>query len=986
MEDTLFNKGSEWRKWDLHFHTPSSYDYKNKSITDNEIVETLIQNEIAVVAITDHHIIDIPRIKNIQKISKDKGLTVLPGIEFCSDMRGNEPIHFIAIFSENSNIEFIWNEINSKAKIAEQRVQGKKDNEIYCDLIDTCKLINELGGIISIHSGSKQNSIEVITNKLPVKMAQKRDIVKNINIFEIGNIEDQEEYINCVFPKIGILPMIMCSDNHNVKDYSVKCSCWIKADPTFEGLKQIIFEPSERAFIGEKPYILENVENNKTKYIKSLHIKQINDYKEEYGIWFKDVIIEFNKELIAIIGNKGSGKSAISDILGLLGDTHNSGENNSNFSFLSKNKFLKKGYAENFEAELLWEDESSNIKNLSNEIDLTQNEKVKYLPQNYFESITNEINGKGFTNTLKGVIFNHIPKDLRYGKFNFDELEEYRSSSINKDLILLNNKIKSISSEIIDLEKRRHPNNLQTISNLLVEKEKELKIHIKTKPKEVKAPPKDKSLNEQLRKKLNDIDDLFNKLEELNNQIEEKQIEKQNLVDAKEDLQQLLDDIERFENEINEYKKTYKKRFLTHGIDIESIIKFATHKQSIKKKIISYEKQIKNISILLKPFENIEKEFKTDKNKIDSAMFKSLLVKSKNIQSKINDLKKELSKPEKEYQTYKEKLRSWNEKYIIINGDAKHPSKYPNTIEFYKSEIMFITSQLQTELDEKRNQRLKTALNIFNKKKEILALYESFKNSIDNVISKDNKFLDKFNMEITDSFKLKNNFYDKFLSFVNKNKKGSFYGILDGEKNIRKIFEEKELNEENNIEIILKSIIEYLENDKRAGIKEKDKSREISEQIDQLDEFYEYIFSLEYLEPIYELKLDNKSLDELSPGEKGALLLVFYLMIDKETIPLIIDQPEDNLDNQSVFKILTHFIKAAKKRRQVIIVTHNPNIAIGADAEQIIYVNIEKNNNYNFKYMTGSIEFHEINKHIVDILEGTMPAFDKRKLKYFNEQ
>jgi ABC-type lipoprotein export system ATPase subunit len=51
-------------------------------------------------------------------------------------------------------------------------------------------------------------------------------------------------------------------------------------------------------------------------------------------------------------------------------------------------------------------------------------------------------------------------------------------------------------------------------------------------------------------------------------------------------------------------------------------------------------------------------------------------------------------------------------------------------------------------------------------------------------------------------------------------------------------------------------------------------------------------------------------------------------MIDKETIPLVIDQPEDNLDNKSVFEMLSVFIKQAKKRRQIILVTHNPNLAI----------------------------------------------------------
>jgi ABC-type lipoprotein export system ATPase subunit len=136
------------------------------------------------------------------------------------------------------------------------------------------------------------------------------------------------------------------------------------------------------------------------------------------------------------------------------------------------------------------------------------------------------------------------------------------------------------------------------------------------------------------------------------------------------------------------------------------------------------------------------------------------------------------------------------------------------------------------------------------------------------------------------------------------------------------------------------------------------------------------------MDPLYELKLDNKTLSQLSPGEKGALLLVFYLMADKDDIPLIIDQPEDNLDNKSVFQILTHFIQLAKKQRQIIIVTHNPNLAVGANAEQIIYVEIDKKNKNKFSYESGSIENPNINKRIVEILEGTMPAFDKRKLKY----
>ena len=69
------NKGSEWRIWDLHLHTPSSYDYKDKSVTNEDIVNELTANGVSVVAITDHNTIDIERINELRHLGESKGLT-----------------------------------------------------------------------------------------------------------------------------------------------------------------------------------------------------------------------------------------------------------------------------------------------------------------------------------------------------------------------------------------------------------------------------------------------------------------------------------------------------------------------------------------------------------------------------------------------------------------------------------------------------------------------------------------------------------------------------------------------------------------------------------------------------------------------------------------------------------------------------------------------------------------------------------------------
>lgn len=119
-------RGSEWRKWDLHIHTLSSYDYKDKSITNEDFINKLVDNNISAIAITDHHIIDIERIRSIQKIAKEKGVVVFPGIEILSDARGREPIHVIGIFSPEGNLEYIWSQIQEKTNIS--KIQGERKN------------------------------------------------------------------------------------------------------------------------------------------------------------------------------------------------------------------------------------------------------------------------------------------------------------------------------------------------------------------------------------------------------------------------------------------------------------------------------------------------------------------------------------------------------------------------------------------------------------------------------------------------------------------------------------------------------------------------------------------------------------------------------------------------------------------------------------------------------------------------------------------
>jgi predicted ATPase len=99
-----------------------------------------------------------------------------------------------------------------------------------------------------------------------------------------------------------------------------------------------------------------------------------------------------------------------------------------------------------------------------------------------------------------------------------------------------------------------------------------------------------------------------------------------------------------------------------------------------------------------------------------------------------------------------------------------------------------------------------------------------------------------------------------------------------------------------------------------------------------------------------------------------------------------LDQPEENLDNETVVSLLVPVLNEAKQRRQIIMITHNPNLAVVCDAEQIIYSVFDRKAGSKISYFPGSIENSTTNKHAVDVLEGTKSAFDNRGSKYHEQR
>jgi len=225
-------------------------------------------------------------------------------------------------------------------------------------------------------------------------------------------------------------------------------------------------------------------------------------------------------------------------------------------------------------------------------------------------------------------------------------------------------------------------------------------------------------------------------------------------------------------------------------------------------------------------------------------------------------------------------------------------------------------------------------------------------------------------------------FATRLLSVLALNRRGSFLGIDDGRARAEALMEVTTWEDPESVKSFLDSVDTALHFDQREN---PPSSVQLKDQLlkgKKPEEVLDLLYGLEYIRPRYILRWEGKDLSMLSPGERGTLLLIFYLLIDKGDMPLLIDQPEGNLDNHTVAKVLVGCIKEARKRRQVFIVTHNPNLAVVCDADQVIHAYMDKANGNAISYTSGSLENPAMSQYVTDVLEGTRWAFQVRGSKY----
>lgn len=854
------NRGSEWRIWDLHFHTPSSCDYKDSSVTNEDIVKGLAAAGVSVVAITDHYVIDVERIKELQKIGQSHHLSVLPGIEFCSELGGSEAIHFIGIFPETADLESIWTKIQGQCNLTKADIDDRGGYErVCCEFVKTCNLILSLGGIVTVHAGKKSNTLEGIKNNLLVKQELKQDLLSRFRpLLDVGKPEDIEGYRKHVFPEIGFsLPVIMCSDNHNIKEYSVKEKMWIKADPTFEGLKQILYEPDERV----------RIQTTKPDEKNVYHVIDSITLNEE-GFWNDTLLL--NPNLNAIIGGRSTGKSSL---LKAIAAKHGS-------KAIEADDYIR-GHLDG--VTIQWQDGTDQI-----------GREIDYFKQSYMHDIASE-NSK--LNEIVEEIIKNKDKSCLLDKYY--ETTKETTKRISQGVFMLFQTYKDFVEKSNNLKALGKKEGVQQQIALLKAKIIELQ-------KGSEITPEDQLAFESQAAK---IKDNMKNVECADNDLKV--------------LQRLLS-LTPFNNNFEEENKT---NTLSFGLNLSE---FAREFKNLK---INTEQQFCNL---------VRKYIESTQRSKDKLL------------AQCNEIA--------EYATYKKGL-------ACIEGNKELKDITAKLTEEEKKLSMIEACQVQLDV---LKLKIKEYIN------EVVEKHCLMKASAEDVVKNLNISYDGLTIDV-----VLNHHRDRLQQFL----EARLY--LRG-------YERQEY---------LTKFIKYYDSDNKQYVGDILKQL-LNEQIQLKNSYTALNVATELLAQNwyglnYELSYQGDSFRQMSEGKQAFVVLKLLLEFSDKKCPILIDQPEDSLDNRAIYNELVEYIKKKKTERQIILVTHNSNVVVSADAENVIVANQEGNNSHNrdgirFQYVNGALEFTKpknpaevivlssqgIREHVCDILEGGRDAFEKREQKY----
>lgn len=918
---TAFPRGSEWRRWDLHIHTPETgrndlFDGATVEEKWDKFVESINSyvGEVSVVGITDYLSVDnyfkFKELLSSGKIKKDI-LFVLPNVELrLVPVAGSgRALNLHCIFNPSYDgslerrffaaLKFRYNNrdygadkaslielgkalkgsgISEEEALSHAReqfvIEPDKLRELFeadPELRDNC-IIVVANGTGDGASGVVRHKDNFVNDRGQSNLdATRKAIYQMSNAIFSSNDGDRDYFVGKgvnspeeVERTAGSLkPCFHGSDAHKNADIFEPAEqryCWVKTDPTFEGLKQVIYEPYERVAIQASSPEL------KAGYRV---IDRVERYKEGSDVPFQSILL--NPNLNCIIGGRSTGKSVFAATIArkmqsALGIPHS--------------KYLEFIYGEAGKIRVYWEGDSDEVIR-----------EVEYYKQSFMYDVASDDGRRNLL--IRNILEQHEKSPL---------IEEYEQKveEISKDikgllseLFTQNSKLVATRAQLLELGDRKG-----------VEQEIEkLKSELKAISGGTLTDEESKSY-EELQKTI---------------QSEEQKIKS-------------------LKNDIDALKLLRAERIVSHNLEsrVRGLFSSETSKKLHEALLditrIAQDSWEKEVDLAVKTQESqvkvseeaIRKHRHSDLFKKAERVF-SQTTQSQSLQNRIRIQEKTLGEIEQHTKAIKTQQASLAQTRASI---LKKHEEYAKAASDYSVQIELQVDNLKIATEEHiKNTNLKEAIETAVNQKSGKA----------QGLAKDALTVSSANLA----------------SLI----KNLFNAVFDEEVSIKQSFD-------------------------REGA-------------------LEHILAKPPFELNFNLHYEGDSYGEMSDGKKAFVILKLLLEFSKRDCPIILDQPEDDLDNRSIYTDLVTYLKQKKVDRQIIAVTHNANIAVGADSELIIVANQNSDQSKNesgekFEYIAGSIEHSfplksdvdyilskkGIREHVCEILEGGDEAFKNREKKY----
>lgn len=952
-------RGSEWKIWDLHVHTPLSLCSEYGGNTD-EVWTTFffelenLPKKVKVLGINDYLFLD--GYKKVLEYKQKGGLhnieLILPVIEFrIKEFVGSTElnrINYHIIFANESQLKldviethflaglrgkvnlnpeytgnYSWGGVLSRESlidfgkhIYDSTPANKRTSDKFMDIgfnninFEISKIKELLGEDAEPNTYLKGKYFKAIGKaewedfRWDGSPADKKTIINDAHfVFSASpSAESANKGISSLKAQGVNSRLLHCSDAHqfaadknNTQPKELgHCFTWLKAEPTFEGLRQIVFESDLRRRIQT-----DNPNNKRLdKIIKSVRFEGHSDFILEK--------IYFNPDLNTIIGGKSSGKSLLLHYIANSIDykyAHKQSHQEVPQKRIDSYKFSE---AESFDFIVEWED---GVEYKLKDNDTIRSRQFVYIPQSYIINLTSNIQNnsrKQLGKFIRDILLQDSVSKQQYNEFiqNVKGLDNVRDAAIDEYF--------KIQDQINEAQrKKKDVGDTVGINNQIVSLEEKIKA--------LKG-----------------------------NSIEESDLKKYDI------LTKRADTILEIQNNIdNDYR-----------IFGETIDRLDVSVKGLNSKVELSTKTLKTEYFTSLYTDMIEKltAFEIEKNHIQGEgkeINDTFIAKVEGLKKKIDA---ELS-PIREKLQHREQIKS-------IEDEIKQEKIKLQNISNIEDEIKI--------LEEAKDAQEQIFFDRYSE------AYSEYQKIIETLNQKATSIAD---IRLTGSIKFYyNRFKNNFSEFFNQksNEFRNFNLLSDRDNNnLPDVNFEEHFNE-------IKQIFDLIIGEKVTYRKYKT----VKESVKALfkDEFFDF----------WELSIGNDEMANMSPGKANLAVLKLLIELSESNCPILIDQPEDNLDNRSIYSDLVQFIRKRKENRQLIIVTHNPNIVVGADSENVIVANQKgqdenrENESYRFEYANGSLEntFPKkdteigilfsmgIREHVTEILEGGREAFKKREEKY----